>query len=150
MTEAAFDFDRDPLRMRASGEFADATSTDLSRFRAHGGKIIFYHGMADPAISARDTQRYYEALTQAQQGAQQFARLFLVPGMNHCSGGAGLDSFDTVAAITGWVERSRAPDRLVATGREMPGVSRPICPFPTSAHFTGSGDPADARDFECR
>jgi feruloyl esterase len=150
MTEEAFDFDRDPARMRAAADFADATSTDLSRFRAHGGRIIFYHGMADPAISARDTQRYYEALTQAQEGVQDFGRLFLVPGMTHCSGGTGLDSFDTVAAITAWVEQHRAPDRLIATGRAMPGVSRPLCPFPTSAHYTGSGDPADARNFDCR
>lgn len=150
VTEDAFDFDRDPARMHAAAEFADATSTDLSRFRAHGGKIIFYHGMADPAISARDTQRYVEALTQASDRVGDFARLFLVPGMTHCSGGTGLDSFDTLSAITAWVEQHRAPERLVAIGKGMPGVSRPLCPYPASAHFLGNGEPSDAGSFECR
>ena len=153
MTEAAFDFNRDPARMRASAAFTDATSVDLARFRAHGGKIIFYHGLADPAISARDTQRYYEALTQAQGGAKRtedFARLFLVPGMTHCSGGSGLDSFNTLAAITAWVEQHQPPARLTATGKAMPGVSRPLCPYPTSAHYVGKGDVKNEVNFLCR
>ena len=152
-TEEGFDFDRDPARMKPAAEFADATSTDLARFRQRGGKIIFYHGMADPAISANDTQRYFEALAQTQGGfdqTDQFARLFLVPGMTHCFGGNGLDSFDTVSAIVAWVELSKAPTRMIATGVMKPGVSRPLCPFPSKAHYTGDGDPKDEKNFRCR
>ncbi|MEB2647838.1 tannase/feruloyl esterase family alpha/beta hydrolase [Pseudomonas canadensis] len=150
---AAFDFDKDPQRMKASASFADASSTDLSAFRRHGGKIIFYHGMADPAISALDTQTYYQQLSKAQggeQATQQFARFFQVPGMTHCNGGNGLDSFDTVSAITSWVEKGHAPDQLLATGQAMPGVSRPLCPFPSTARYSGTGDPNVAKNFSCR
>lgn len=153
LTASTFDFNRDPQRMKASAAFADASSTDLSAFRRHGGKIIFYHGMADPAISTLDTQAYYQRLSKVQGGdktTQQFARFFQVPGMTHCNGGTGLDSFDTVSAITDWVETGRAPGHLVATGQAMPGVSRPLCPFPSTAHYNGVGDPNDAKNFSCK
>jgi feruloyl esterase len=152
MTEAQFDFDHDPARMEAAAAFADAISTDLARFKAHAGKIIFYHGLADPAISARDTERYYQALTQAQGGLNAtlaFARLFLVPGMNHCSGGNGLDSFDPLSAIVSWVEKGEPPRRLKATGQAMPGISRPLCPYPATARYSGGGDARDEKNFSC-
>lgn len=151
-TEAAFDFDRDPARMRAAAAFADATSPDLAAFRAHGGKIILYHGLADPAISAHDTERYYDDLVRAQGGlrrTQEFARLFEVPGMTHCTGGTGLDSFDTVGAIVAWVEHRTPPARIVARGGAMPGITRPLCPYPASSRYPGTGPTADAASFKC-
>ncbi len=148
-----FDFDEDPKRMEASAAFADAVSTDLAAFRDKGGKILFYHGVSDPAISALDTARYFDALTEDMGGSDatdEFAKLYLVPGMGHCGGGKGLNEFDTLSAIVDWVENEKAPGSLVVTGSYRPGVSRPLCPYPTYATYDGSGDPAKAESFNCQ
>ena len=74
-----------------------------------------------------------------------------VPGMGHCGGGsAALDRFDMLTAVTEWVERGLAPDSVVATGRAFPGRSRPLCAYPGHAHYTGQGDPQDAKNYVCR
>jgi feruloyl esterase len=151
--ELDFDFDRDPQRMAPAAAFADAVSTDLTAFLARGGRLIFYHGASDPAISVNDTIHYYENLTAASGGheeTEKFARLFVVPGMTHCSGGSGLDSFDVLSALVAWVEHDRPPDRVIATGTLFPGRSRPLCPYPTHAQYDGSGNPEDAASFLCR
>jgi hypothetical protein len=80
-------------------EFEAAASTDLDKFKARGGKIIFTHGTADPIFSALDTIRYQEALDAKYADAASFSRLFLIPGMNHCGGGPATDAFDAVAAL---------------------------------------------------
>ena len=126
--------------------------TDLSTFTAHGGKLIFYHGMSDPWFSALDTQRYYQALSvdNGPGPVTDWSRLFLVPGMGHCAGGeATLDHFDMLTAIVDWVERGRAPDAVIATGTAFPGRSRPLCPFPKHAQYKGSGDSESAANFAC-
>jgi feruloyl esterase len=100
-----------------------------------------------------DTVQYYEQLAAASGGAaatRDWSRLFLVPGMGHCGGGASLDQFDALSAIVDWVESGRAPDRIVATGSAFPGRSRPLCPHPQHAHYKGTGNPDDAASFECR
>jgi feruloyl esterase len=128
--------------------------TNLSTFASHGAKLLFYHGVSDPWFSALDTVDYYERMTQANGGAsvvRGWSRLFLVPGMGHCGGGpATLDSFDMLGAIVDWVEQGKAPESIVATGRTWPGRSRPLCPYPTHAHYRGTGDAEDAASFECR
>jgi feruloyl esterase len=128
--------------------------TSLSSFSGRGGKLLFYHGVSDPWFSALDTIGYYEDLGQANGGADQvnaWSRLFLVPGMGHCSGGAAtLDRFDMLSAIVDWVEKAKAPDSVLATGTAFPGRSRPLCPYPKHAHYTGRGDSEDAANFECR
>ncbi len=127
--------------------------TNLSSFRGHGGKLIFAHGVSDPWFSAQDTTQYYTRLAGDNPGAplQDWSRLFLVPGMGHCGGGARtLDRFDLLGAITDWVEKSQAPDRVIATGSAAPGESRPLCPFPAFARYTGQGDARDASNYECR
>ena len=147
-----FDFDTDPARMEASAEFADAVSTDLNAFRGNGGKIILYHGTADPAVSALDTARYYDALAEQSGGlepTQDFARLYLVPGMGHCRGGKGLDEFDALTAIVDWVEKDQAPE-IVASGPYLPDTSRPLCAYPATAVYGGSGDPNSADSFSCK
>ena len=133
---------------------ATSTWTNLNTFSSHGGKLVFYHGVSDPWFSALDTIDYYERMSKANGGASEVAnwsRLFLAPGMGHCGGGeAALDSFDLLGAVVDWVENGKAPDAVVATGRTLPGRSRPLCPYPQYAHFTGQGDSQDARNFVCR
>jgi feruloyl esterase len=128
--------------------------TNLGTFAAHGGKLVFFHGVSDPWFSALDTVDYYRRMGQANGGASAVAgwsRLFLVPGMGHCGGGpATLDTFDMLGAVVDWVESQKAPESIRATGRSFPGRSRPLCPYPSHAHYKGTGDVEDAASFECR
>jgi hypothetical protein len=154
--ETVMDVDREALvaadAISAVGD--SAHWTHLSSFAQHDGKLIFYHGVSDPWFSAQDTVRYYEQMTADNGGAEavrKWSRLFLVPGMAHCSGGeAALDRFDMLGAIEQWVEKGVAPDSVTATGPAFPGRSRPLCPFPQFARYKGKGDPEDAANFECR
>lgn len=130
----------------------DTTWTNLSTFAAHGGKLIFFHGLSDPVFSPFDTLRYYNEMAKANGGAevvQSWSRIFLVPGMNHCGGGPALDRFDALGAVVKWVEDGRAPDSIIATGRYFPGRSRPLCAYPKHAQYKGSGDPQVAANFVC-
>jgi hypothetical protein len=128
--------------------------TNLNTFSSHGGKLIFFHGVSDPWFSAQDTIDYYDRMAKANGGAAQvmnWSRLFLVPGMGHCAGGpAALDQFDLLTALVDWVEKGTAPNAVPATGRALPGRSRPLCAYPQHTHYKGTGDPQDARNFECR
>jgi hypothetical protein len=131
----------------------DSVSTNLSSFAANGGKQIFYHGMSDAWFSAMDTVHYYDRMAAANGGlavADTFSRVFMVPGMGHCQGGEQtVDSFDMLGAIVDWVEQGRAPDSVIATGNSMPGVSRPLCPYPQYPRYRGTGDINDAANFSC-
>jgi len=148
-----FDFDKDTARVDDTAALQDPTSTDVGTFVQHGGKLLLYHGMADPFFSALDTQRYYERLAKDNGGLDQtmtFARYFPVPGMNHCGGGPALDNFDALAAITQWVEQAKAPDSMTATGAQFPNISRPLCAYPKHAEYNGSGARDDAASFTCK
>ena len=152
------------MSQNVDAEFIEATATDaaqgdgtalhLSTFAARGGKHIYFHGVSDPWFSAMDTVEYYENMAAANGGRQtvdQWSRVFLVPGMGHCGGGQqALDSFDLLDPIVDWVENDVAPASVLATGNSLPGVSRPLCPYPQHAHYTGNGDINDAANFECR
>lgn len=131
----------------------DSLWTNLSTFASHG-KVIYYHGTSDPWFSSNDTFTYYKKMTAETGGedkAQAWSRFYFVPGMAHCSGGeATLDSFDMLGAITDWVEKDVAPEGVIATGRSLPGRSRPLCPYPTHTQYKGQGDPQDAKNFECK
>ena len=148
----AFDFDKDPQRIEKSANLIDADSTDLNSFRKRGGKLILYTGMSDPVFSANDLIGYYGRLANSSGGLasmREFARLFRIPGMNHCMGGPALDTFDDLTAIENWVEKGVAPDQLTATGSSFPGRSRPICPYPQISKYKGSGSTEDAANFIC-
>src|SRR3954470_12994519 len=130
------------------------TWTNLSSFSAHGGKLIFYHGVSDPWFSAKDTIDYYGRMSMANGGeakVKDWSRLFLSPGMGHCNGGsATLDTFDMLSAAVNWVEKNAPPDSITATGRAFPGRSRPLCAFPAHAQYNGTGDPESASNYGCR
>src|SRR4029077_8888558 len=113
-----FDYDKDLPQAEAKlGKTFDAFDADLSRFRQHGGKLILYHGWNDPSISPLNTINYYEKVvsllqktggrSQAEAQAQEFVRLFMVPGMLHCGGGPGPNNFDMLSALEHWVEQKQ-------------------------------------------
>ncbi|MBB5692846.1 tannase/feruloyl esterase family alpha/beta hydrolase [Muricoccus pecuniae] len=148
----AFDFDRDAPRTAGTGAINDPVATLLSTFTARGGRMIVFHGNADPVFSADDLRAYWRDLARDNGGdgaLAGWARLFTVPGMTHCGGGPALDDFDPLSAIEAWVERGEAPERLVARGNAFPGRSRPLCPHPQEARYTG-GDPQAAESFACQ
>jgi feruloyl esterase len=144
-----FELDRDLPRIDAAAGFVDAVDPDLRAFKAHGGKLLLYHGWRDTGITPENTALYYENVLE-ELGPDQgdWLRLFLVPGMGHCRGGPGVDTFDTLTALEEWRERGVAPDELIATGSES-GISRPVCAYPAYAKYDGSGDLKDAANFRC-
>ncbi|MEP7311357.1 MAG: DUF6351 family protein [Pseudomonadota bacterium] len=145
-----FDFDRDMVRLEETASINDAVGTLLTTFAGHGGKMIVYHGLSDQAMATGALTSWYERLTPATPaGPQAWARLFLIPGMLHCAGGQATDQFDMLTAIEAWVEKGQAPDRIAASGRAFPGLSRPLCPAPQVARYDG-GDVNDQRSFSCR
>jgi len=152
---ATFDVDAAAAEaMDARAMVGDSSEwTNLSNFRGHGGKLIFLHGVSDPWFSAQETVRYYELLGRdnAEAPLPEWSRLFLVPGMSHCGGGARtLDQFDMLSALVDWTESGQAPERVVATGKSAPGESRPLCPFPAHAHYDGTGNAREADHYICR
>ena len=137
-------------------EYGFANSTDLSKLKQSGGKLLVWIGNADPAVSVNETIEWYNKVNERQGGkAADFARLFTVPGMNHCSGGPSTDKFDMLTVLENWVERGMAPDSIPAEASN-PGYfgvaarSRPLCPYPKYAHYNGSGDINLAESFICK
>ncbi len=148
-----FNFDRDPARMAAhSWIFDTAADAKLEAYKARGGKLMLAHGMADGIFSPHEVIDYYERMQKIHGNATaDFSRLFLIPGMGHCQGGAATDQWDGLGALVDWVEKGQAPQSIVAKGSAVfPNRSRPLCPYPSHAHYNGSGDPEDAGSFSCR
>ena len=130
----------------------DATDPDLSAFRRHNGKLIIYFGWADPQLNPLMGVEYYEHLG-AQMGpsTNEFARLFMVPGMFHCGGGVGTSVFDAATPLVQWVESGTPPDQISASHVVDGKVvrTRPLCPYPQVARYKGSGSIDDAANFSC-
>lgn len=174
----SLDFDRDvAFGDVKAGSVLNATNPDLRSFRAAGGKLIQYHGWGDAAIPATSSILYYEtvrtfmgtypdARTPGPRPIEDFYRLFMVPAMGHCGGGAGPNSFgngsspkpgdperDIFAALERWVEQGVAPDRVIGAGSTpttpAAPLTRPLCPFPSVTRYRGTGDPNDAANFAC-
>jgi len=144
-----FDFDRDPARLAETAKINDADAAYLESFARHG-KLILYHGLSDQGLSPLDTVAWYErARAQSSGPGSDWARLFLVPGMTHCAGGPATDRFDMLTAIDEWVEHGQPPERIIATGKAFPGLSRPLCSYPKVARYT-ENDPQSANSFTCQ
>jgi feruloyl esterase len=144
----------------------NANTADLAEFKSHGGKLFIWQGLADPRVPPLNTIDYYERLITSQtpgdggttgerkeglRRTQEFARLFLAPGVGHCGGGAGADTFDSVTPVFQWVEQGIAPDQLIAS-KIVNGVTtftRPLCPYPALPRYRDVGDPTQASSFEC-
>lgn len=146
------DVEREAPRLEWISRVLDATDTDLSGFRDRGGKLLMWFGWADPALNAARAVEYYEAVRQ-KMGPQtgDFFRLFMLPGVFHCGGGVGCDAFPRLAALIDWVEQGKAPGRLIAARIENGRVvrTRPLCPYPETARYQGSGSIDDAANFRC-
>lgn len=130
----------------------NATDPDLSAFRANGGKLIQYHGWSDPDITPLNSINYYQSAAKATPNANDFYRLFMVPGMQHCGGGPGPTKFDMVAALEQWVEHGTAPDRILASHIAANGAvdrTRPLCAYPQEAQWKGTGSTDQAENFVC-
>ncbi|MGH7296646.1 MAG: tannase/feruloyl esterase family alpha/beta hydrolase, partial [Polyangiaceae bacterium] len=150
------DFDRDVAIADAKvGPVLDATDPDLSAFRAHGGKLVHFHGWNDGVLPARDSTTYYERVEAKMGDPRGFYRLFMAPGMLHCRLGRGPNVLATTDAIVAWVERGTPPDRLLATKYVDDDASkgvvrrRPLCPYPQIARWDGHGDRAKAESYGC-
>ena len=145
-----FDIDRDMPVIDQKIGFVDATDPDLKKFKAHGGKLLLYAGWGDTGITPKNTVDYYESVVDKMGKAEtnDFTRLFMVPGMGHCRGGNGPDTFDTIGTLETWRERGTTPATIAATNKTS-GLSRPLCPYPQYAKYKASGDLKDAASWAC-
>ena len=158
-TVADLDFDRDPPRLAAMGKVYDATDPNLDAFRRRGGKLLMWHSWADAGPSPLKSIAYYDAVESRVGGrgeAQAFIRLFMPPGMDHCgnSNGPGIsdEGFDPLTALERWVEHKEAPASLLMTKTDSAGKvlwTRPACPYPQRAVYSGRGDRNAATSFRC-
>jgi feruloyl esterase len=138
---------------RAENGIIDAKSTDLKKFVARGGRMIQYHGWADPQIPPGASTAYYEDVVKAMGSeVKDNYRLFMVPGMNHCGGGDGPASFDMLTALEQWVEQKKTPDTIPAAHltNGQPDRTRILCPYPQVATYKGSGEQNQASSFACK
>ncbi len=161
----SFDYQRDAQIGREYGaSILDVPAGGLAAYFARGGKLLLSHGWTDGLIPATNALRFHDALLptlSAQQARSQY-RLFMVPGMDHCSGGEGASVFDTLGTLDAWATTGTAPERIVATRPTVAGgppgapagpprapMSRPLCPWPQFAKYKGEGDPNDEASFQC-
>ena len=170
------DFDHDVAFADAKMQSViDSTSPDLSEFKHRGGKLLIYHGWADPLVNPRNSINYFNSVVAQERRAngrsafadrlalaktQSYLRLFMAAGMGHCQAGPGLNTFDTLSALENWVERRIAPETLTASHTTLPfpvnvstsaagDFSRPLCLYPKVAKWTGTGSATDASRYVC-
>ena len=150
----SFDFDKDLALTFKNASFIESTDPNLAKFKARGGKLLLWHGWADPGPSPENTIGYYSQVATTLGGNQEdWMRLFLLPGVGHCGGGVGPDQADFLGAMERWREAGAAPSSIVAArnpGRgNLPPMTRPLCPYPQVARYTGTGSTDDANSFMC-
>jgi hypothetical protein len=154
-TLAKADFEADFREsQRKFNEVIGTDDDNIQLFRKRGGKMIIWHGEADQLIFPRGTLNYYQRLLNGNGGAkhvEDFARLFMAPGVGHCAGGAGPNPVGVFEDVVNWVENGVAPDKIMAS-RALSGGgvrTRPLCPYPKTARWTGVGSTDDAANFVC-
>ena len=138
---------------KAEGGMINAQDPNLKAFATRGGKLIQYHGWADPQIPSGSSIDYHNSVVKAMgSSVSNSYRLFMVPGMAHCGGGTGTATFDMLAALENWVEKKAAPDSIAASRTAGGKVdrTRPLCPYPQVAGYTGTGSVDDAANFTCK
>jgi Tannase and feruloyl esterase len=142
------------LARKADNGILSAASPNLKAFVGRGGKLLMYHGWADQIVASRTSVDYYNNVAKAMGKSQTdgSVRLFMVPGMAHCGGGAGPNSFDMVAALEQWRENGKAPAEIVASHLTEGKVDRTrlLCPYPQVAQYKGSGSTDQAESFVCK
>ena len=165
---ADFNFNRDYERLGMMESLLTATNPDLRKYKERGGRMILYHGWADYLQDGNNTIDYYETVTKTMGGlheTQDFFRLFMLPGVDHCEGGVGADLIDYLSYLDAWVEKGQAPDMMLAVhikgdvaaehhaDRLFPvddakiEFTRPVYPHPKQARYSGFGDPSKAESF---
>ncbi len=146
---STFDLDRDMPIINSKVGFVDAVDPDLSRFKARGGKLLLYAGWGDTTITPENTVLYYESvLNKMGRNQGDFTRLFLVPGMAHCGGGNGPNTYDSIGAMEQWREKGVTPTQLTGFNATS-SMTRPICSYPQYAKYKGSGNLKDAANWSC-
>ena len=172
-----FDYDHDVANGDQKMAVVNASSGDVRAFHNRGGKLLIYHGWADPVGPPGDAIDYYQKVEKMDGGPSatfKFARLFFVPGMSHCGGGTGYEvsggsrantnpddvpkwqytdaDHDMLSALDRWVTTGKAPDEIIAFHKENGRTTRtvPVCPFPEVARYSGKGDTADSSSYACK
>jgi tannase/feruloyl esterase len=155
----SFDLDADLALALKNASFIESTDPDLAKFKARGGKLLLWHGWADPGPSPQNTINYYSEVAKTLGGKQDdWMRMFFLPGVGHCGGGVGPDQADFLGALERWRETGTAPAQIVAARNPNPGrggsgplgkMSRPLCPYPQVAKYKGTGSTDDASNFVC-
>jgi feruloyl esterase len=144
-----FDLDRDMPLIDEQLSYVDSVNPDLNKFKSKGGKLLLTHGWADTGITPENTVLYYESvLNKMGKNQSDWMRLFMAPGMGHCGGGPGVNTFDSIGTLEKWVEKGVAPEQMMGTGGQGT-LTRPLCPYPQSAKYKGSGDLKDAANWAC-
>jgi pimeloyl-ACP methyl ester carboxylesterase len=152
-----FDFDhQNTAFVEKLAGMVNATNPDIDTFRAHGHKLLMYHGWSDWLVPPQESINYYNAVSaRNKESIGQSLRLFMVPGMSHCSGGPGETHFDALGSVVEWVEHGVAPDRIIASKLPLSestaddNAKRPLCPYPQIARYQGSGSINNASSFAC-
>jgi hypothetical protein len=147
-----YDFSTWARDTKDAATFLNADSPDLDAFVARRGKLLLWHGWSDAALNALETIRYHDLVSKRSAAAADAMRLYLLPGVQHCGGGAGPDTVDWIGALASWVEKGQATDALIAKKIDKGAVvrTRPVCVWPQHAVYSGAGSPDEAANFTCR